>query len=238
MTGHQINSLVGDLVAMAQAMEKLPLVEAALDEARIELDHKVSTIQRLELKLMDRAGEIDKLNASIRELEVAKDVAETMFLEADDRTARALDFVKTMFGSAGSLIQALEPVKAQPEPEAKPVWHGDLPKDEPVPEGQHVEGQSDRPFVGHSDNEGMSQSKPIDNTSAEGQSAADPTALAMPIDNGNNVQSSGANTTETVSQPETTSYLGDSDPEPTPKWSADWWDWKYRNDAKQASTFG
>ena len=38
MTGHQINSLVGDLVAMAQAMERLPQVEADLANAK---DHSV-----------------------------------------------------------------------------------------------------------------------------------------------------------------------------------------------------
>lgn len=124
MTGHQINSLVGDLVAMAQAMEKLPIAEQRIHELERHVDHANETIQARELSIIDYKAEIDKLYAFIRELEVAKDSAETMFLEADDRTTRALEFVKTMFGSAGSLIQALEPPKPEPVVEVQPPLEG------------------------------------------------------------------------------------------------------------------
>lgn len=117
MSPHAANSLVHDLVQMAQAMEQLPQVQLDLSNAHADIDRKADHIQRLELKLIDRANEIDNLNQRIRELEVAKDEAETMFLEAEDRTTRATDFVKNIFGSAGSLIQALEPPKPQPTPE-------------------------------------------------------------------------------------------------------------------------
>ena len=125
MTGHQINSLVGDLVAMAQAMERLPQVESEASDLRSQLSQHQSTIQRLELKLMDRSSELDALNQRIRSLEVERDEAQFHALEADDRTSRALDFIKATFGNAGSLIQALEP--PVPQPEVKP---------EPMPEPQ------------------------------------------------------------------------------------------------------
>jgi hypothetical protein len=122
MTGHQINSLVGDLVAMAQAMERLPQVEAELTTVRRELDDKAATIQRLELKLMERSNEINEHLARIRSLEVERDDAQFHALEADDRTQRALDFIKATFGNAGALIQALEPPAApKPEPTAAEV---------------------------------------------------------------------------------------------------------------------
>lgn len=114
MTGHQINSLVGDLVAMAQAMERLPQVEAELANA----NHAIALLESDKQSLWDDLEQSKKYNASleqkVHDAEVAKDAAETMFLEADDRTARALDFVKAQFGAAGSLIQALEPPRVEP----------------------------------------------------------------------------------------------------------------------------
>lgn len=128
MSPHAANSLVHDLVQMAQAMEQLPQVREELAHAVNQLDGAHEHIQRLELKLIDRKVEADELHAQIKQLEVARDDAELRFLEADDRTEKALAFVRTTFGNAGALIQALDP-KPSSEPEPKPVWHGDLPKD-------------------------------------------------------------------------------------------------------------
>ena len=58
MSPHAANSLVHDLVQMAQAMEQLPQVQAQLDRTQGDLDHAYATIQRLELKLLDRATQI------------------------------------------------------------------------------------------------------------------------------------------------------------------------------------
>lgn len=196
-----VHNFVHDLVAMAQAMEQLPQVQADLQTLRNEVNHAYDTIQRLELKLLDRTDEIDKLNATIRELEVAKDAAETMFLEADDRTLRALEFIKTQFGAAGSLIQALEPAKLQPEPIVEAPMYAPA---EPVavPEGQHLEG-------------------------SEGQSAVDPT-----VDTSTSTTfGSGTATTQPV---EVQGNAIGADPEPTERWSNDWWQWKDRQDVNVA----
>lgn len=120
MTGHQINSLVGDLVAMAQAMERLPIAEQELAESRRLHGETLDTTARLEQRIINLKAEVEAKNEVIRSLEVAKDQAETMFLEADDRTSRALDFIKATFGNAGSLIQALETPRAE-EPKAEPI---------------------------------------------------------------------------------------------------------------------
>lgn len=112
MSPHAVNNFVSDLVLMAQAMEQLPQVKAELDMTKAELDAAYKIIQDRELRILDLKAELEAKSTNIRELEVAKDQAETMFLEADDRTARALEFVKTQFGAAGSLIQALEPPRA------------------------------------------------------------------------------------------------------------------------------
>ena len=117
MTGHQINSLVGDLVAMAQAMERLPHVEAELYKANTAIEDYAKQVQRLELKLLDKATEIDKLHSDIRALEVAKDSAETMFLEADDRlgaVAKSFQVALEAMDGTDRLITSFT-VKAQPE---------------------------------------------------------------------------------------------------------------------------
>lgn len=180
-----INSFVGDLVEMARAMEELPQVKAALlqmQNANLELS---DAIAHREERIIELKTEIEAKASTIRSLEVARDDAELRFLEADDRTQRALGFVKTMFGSAGGLIQALEPQVAQPEPVA-----------ETLTEAHAVTEQEVRPFDGPSASEETSQSKPIDSTSevvmtgdpsnvdswasGRGQSEADPTL--MPVD--------------------------------------------------------
>jgi hypothetical protein len=111
MSPHAQTSFVNDLVVMAKAYEELPGVREELRTTRDQLDAAVATVQRLELKLIDRASQIDVLNSSIRQLEVSRDDAELRFLEADDRTEKALAFVRTTFGNAGQLLQALEPPK-------------------------------------------------------------------------------------------------------------------------------
>lgn len=111
-----VDNFVGSLVEMAKAHERLPQIEAELAEARNQINSHLNTIQRLETKLMERSNEISMHLAHIRELEVSRDDAQFHALEADDRTQRALDFIKATFGNAGALIQALEP-PAMPAPQ-------------------------------------------------------------------------------------------------------------------------
>lgn len=189
MSPHAVNSFVNDLVAMAHAMERLPQVEAELAEWQERTSKRTDHIVALESNIIGYKAEIERLYAQIHELEVAKDAAETMFLEADDRTTRALEFVKAQFGAAGSLIQALELPRAEP-PSAEQtveaavpqgVRYYDLPKDEPQPE----------PMV--------SEVKPI---------AADPTPAALANEAG--PASCSVTALENVSSPQ-----GQSEPDPT-----------------------
>src|SRR6185369_9528112 len=115
------DNFIHSLVEMSKAFEELPQVRNELDMVRHDLDSRTNTVQRLEAKLIDRANEIDALNAKIKELEAAKDETEYRFLEAEERTHRALDFIKNSFGSAGALIQSLEPPKPEPEAHEVPV---------------------------------------------------------------------------------------------------------------------
>lgn len=109
-------NFVNDLVMMAKAYEELPGVKEALfmqQNANIELSER---IQALELKLIDRANELDAAHAATRKAEVERDHAETMFLETDDKLSRAKDVLKVFIGDAQDYLRAVEP---QPKPEVK-----------------------------------------------------------------------------------------------------------------------
>jgi hypothetical protein len=115
MSPHAANSLVHDLVQMAQAMEQLPVVKEELDQAKHHAELQSTHIQNLEIAILGYKQEIETLHSSIRSLEVSRDDAEFRFLEAEDRTEKALAFVRTVFGNAGALVQALDPPKPEPE---------------------------------------------------------------------------------------------------------------------------
>jgi hypothetical protein len=181
MSPHAVNNFVSDLVLMAQAMERLPQVEAELAEWQRMAAARTDEIVRLQADIDQGKAYASSLEQKVHDLEVAKDAAETMFLEADDRTARALDFVKTMFGSAGSLIQALEPVKPQPEPAAGTSIHDtssghvlvSAPTPIPADSPALVGGEGAKPW--HGDLEADAK----DYHEAQGQSAADPTTTTL-----------------------------------------------------------
>ena len=185
----QVHNFVTDLVEMAKATERLPYAEQELSEARQEITAKADTIQRLELKLMDRANEITNLHARIRDLEVSRDDAEFRFLEAEDRTNRALDFIKTTFGNAGSLIQALEPPKPEPVPVQEPVWSQPPTTGTPNVDSQvtpvQAQGQSEADPIVSTQTGSVSQT--VCSTSAE--PSADASGSTGPNQEGVSVQS-------------------------------------------------
>ncbi len=109
-------NFVSDLVAMAKAFEELPKVQAERDDLIRESGEKSEVIQTLQLRIIDLKNSVDEKLASIKRVEAERDDAEYRFLESEDRTARALDFIRSTFGSAGSLIQALEPPAPAPVP--------------------------------------------------------------------------------------------------------------------------
>jgi hypothetical protein len=112
-----VGNFVHDLVEMAKAMEMLPTVQAELEDARSKVEAAHDRIQSLELRLIDRANEIDDLNAKIKEAEQARDSAETMFLETDDKLLAFRRLVSAFSTDAATLLRAQEPeAKQEPTP--------------------------------------------------------------------------------------------------------------------------
>ncbi len=168
-----VGNFVQDLVHMAQATERLPVVEAELERAQTQIEEYAKQVQRLEMRLIDRSGEIDTLHNAVREAEQGRDAAETMFLECDDKLS-AFRRLASSFGSdIASLLKAQEP----PAPVAVPV-------EEQVPGVNEP-----HPFKDHGG--GMSQPIPMPPADLEvhedpynlhqGQREADPTASSMTI---------------------------------------------------------
>jgi hypothetical protein len=93
---HNVSSLVNDLVEMATATKRLPELERELLEARRIMERDGTTIARLELKLQDRAVEIDDLRAKLRSVEAERDDAGFRQLEAEDRAGNAVAALTSM----------------------------------------------------------------------------------------------------------------------------------------------
>lgn len=110
-----VGNFVSDLVEMAKATEQLPRVQEELDRANTQVEELAKALQSRELHIIDLKNQIDDLNAKLRAMEVSRDDAEYRFLEADDRTDKALAFVRMVQENAGSLLAALTPPKPEPE---------------------------------------------------------------------------------------------------------------------------
>ncbi len=164
MTGHQINSLVGDLVAMAQAMERLPQVESELASTNTQLEHERRMYESLKTDLEQSRSYAATLEQKVRDAEVAKDAAETMFLEADERTLKLERSFQTALEAMDATDKLIQGFKPQPEP---------IP--EPAPAYSYFDHE-----VATQANEIRCATLPM----GEGQSVVDPTVVGQSTDAG------------------------------------------------------
>lgn len=159
---NEVNNLASSFVAMAQAFEKLPIVQSQLDHANTMIENYANHIQQLELRLIDRANELDAAHAATRKMEVERDHAETMFLETDDKLARAKDVLASLIGNASAFIRAVEP---QPEPVPTPVIEPQVSEGSHYTEAEHAYPLSEPTPV-----QGQSEQGPTASTSGTFQS--------------------------------------------------------------------
>jgi hypothetical protein len=183
-----VGNFVHDLVEMAKAMEELPHVQAALTESEREANRLAQSVQAREESILRLKAEIDALHAKVRSTEAERDDAELRFLESDERTHKALEFIKSGFGAAGSLIQALEPpAQVEPVVEATPIEpkaiDNPLYDDPQAPQGQSAVDPTtptnDGASVGN--NTSLTASVPQNTFNSEGMAApaTDPTAAPI-----------------------------------------------------------
>ncbi len=200
------DNFIHSLVEMSKAFEELPTVKSELNDCKAENDAAYKMVQSREEAIQRYKAEIEALQAKVRDTEAQRDDAELRFLEADDRTHKALDFIKTTFGSAGSVIQSLEPPAPEPVPVAEPV-----PEAQPVPVEQSP--YYNPPMQEQGQSEPSPTPAPVAQTgtgtesvtsSSEGQSEANPTveAHSAPTES----VATPSNVSESVSQPDDVGY--------------------------------
>src|ERR1700757_4305200 len=105
---HNVSSLVNDLVEMATATKRLPELERELAEAKRIIERDGATIARLELKLQDRAIEIDDLKVKLRSVEAERDDAGFRQLEAEDRAGNAVAALTSMQATVVETLASLK----------------------------------------------------------------------------------------------------------------------------------
>ena len=176
---HSVNDLASSFVEMAKAYERLPEVERELTTAKSAIDDHLDTIQRLELKLIDKENVISDLQTRIQTLEVARDDAELRFLECDDAKSTLVRTLEVIRSDIDSVLQAVTPLPQEP------------PKAEPLP---LIDGSLSSPFV-------TAATSPPDASSSDavsGQSEPDPTSQSACVDTGteNTTSSSDAGQSE------------------------------------------
>lgn len=245
MSPSNVGNFVQDLVEMAKATEQLPLVQADLDRANSQIEAYATQVQRLEMRLIDKANEIDALNAKLQQVEVDRDNAETMFLQESDRTQAALSLVRTFMDQGQALLDAQSPspampVAASPEPTpepaverpAEPVTDLSTLLSEPIP-AVLISGDPSNIDSVSSGPQGSSAVDPTPPSTTDGTTT--PTADTNASNSGVSVSSDPTPATETTSenvspastQPDDVGYH--NEPEGEGSYS-DWCDWASRMD--------
>lgn len=165
MTGHQINSLVGDLVAMAQAMERLPQVEAELATAKQHIDAFMLEKIQHSADLSQSRDYAASLEAKVHDLEVARDDAELRFLEADEKLSKFNRAFEDVVKFTKGAYDDVEPL-VLPKP-IEPTTSGVNPiAEDPTPMAAVFVDTTSQP-AGHTEANASTGSVPLDPTAGK-----------------------------------------------------------------------
>jgi len=181
MSPHAVNNFVSDLVLMAQAMERLPQIEADLANAKDQEQILLERIANMNADLEQSRSYAASLEQKVRETEASRDDAELRFLELDERAGKALDWLADIEFAAEGIRSRLMPPTPQPVPEG-------LHSEPPHSEGNEIATHSESiPQVGEVkviDDKlaNVISGYPYGEPSPQGQSAADPTPNATLMD--------------------------------------------------------
>jgi hypothetical protein len=200
MTEHAMD-FANAFVNMAMATKRVPELEAQVSELTKAHEIDADTIQRLELKAIERKNEINTLHYRIRELEVERDNAELRFLECDDAKSTLQRTLQTIIGEARGAIVAVTP---EPEPvkvleatsmgESSPSLIGQEERlsESPESQGSSSVGESAADLTGGETHSGLQNISPeVDSVSSH------PTAETPMVDSAHpsNVQTIGVEST-------------------------------------------
>lgn len=112
MSPQAVNSFVTDLVEMAKAMDQVPVLEA-----------EIARLKAVEADLIQAKDYAANLEQRLHNAEVAKDQAETMFLELDEKAGKAIHLLNGLtldLNNAQSEIARITDYISPPKPEPQP----------------------------------------------------------------------------------------------------------------------
>ena len=215
-----VGNFVQDLVEMAKATETLPIVQHENETLKADLSHAQDTIAARETAIISYKQQIEDLHAKVRSLEVERDDASFRVLEAEDTAHSILTQARNAQATLAEVISKLDPPKPEPVKEPEPLPQAIPSEPDFIPHGAGAGAWS-----------GQGSLTPLD--TSQGQSEAPPT-LAPTTPSGLGEIPSPVS----PSPSEPTPYSSElSDPEPTPRWSYEWYQWNdRRNDRAKAAS--
>jgi hypothetical protein len=144
MSPHTVNNFVSDLVLMAQAVEKLPQVEAELEASRSDNAKANEYIMSLKADLEQARTYAATLEQKVRETEASRDDAELRFLELDEKAHKILGDLASVITLAKAAELELSPPKPEPmpEPNIEPIPLPDQSASNPTSIGSTVESNA------------------------------------------------------------------------------------------------
>lgn len=105
---NDINTFLNSMVEAKRALDAEPGYQRQIDELRSTTARQGDTIQRLELKLMDRSGQITELQTKVREVEAQRDDAGFRLLESEDRVSNLSTLLRSFIGDALKTLAVVE----------------------------------------------------------------------------------------------------------------------------------
>ena len=196
-------------------MEQLP----KLKEQAVYLQHDIDKLRddngSIANQLHDRESTIEQLNATIRALEVERDEAMFREIETEDKFKHAKITIENILGRGASFLEAVKPepvvVPAEALPEVEATAN---PTPASTPSAEANAGASTQ-----SDTSTVSSTTSTTDSSTQSTEDRDNAPIPMPSMNteAQTPSSSGDGSTQPI-----------SDPEPSNRYSHEWWNWSNR----------
>jgi len=218
MSPHVAN-FVHDLVAMAKAMEENPVLQEQIEALKVQLSQAQDHNAGLEVNIISYKQQIDDLQAKVRSLEVERDDASFRTMEVEDKLNTTLVDLSSILKIGERIHTRLVPPKPEPVKESEPVLPQAVPSE---PELEHEQAATSF----------LSPASPADAT--QGQSESPPIASLPQSEQPKEEQTASVTQLDTASAGSSPVEAEPIDPEPTPKYSYEWYQWNDRRNERAA----
>src|SRR6266404_7592331 len=223
MSPHVAN-FVHDLVAMAKAMEENPILQDQIEALKAQLGQAQNHNAGLEVNIISYKQQIDDLQAKVRSLEVERDDASFRTMEVEDKLNSTLVDLSSILRIGERIHTRLAPPEPEPVKEPEPVQ---------APTGEVL--QPSHPFTPITGGESVgSQIEPSLPDATQGQSESPPIASLPQSEQPKEEQTASVTQLDTASAGSSPVEAEPIDPEPTPQYSYEWYQWNDRRNERAA----